>query len=330
MCHHRQHKEGILNASSNNQTAGEVRSSAPEADIAQAARTKLVHRCDFRLAGRLLNEDARAVTAVHETVAANLAALMDKYFGTAFAVSFDALNQRTVKDHVTEIASLGYVVPFSSGIATVEFSLNLVFPMVEFLLGGAGDGGHADRGLSEIEEAMMQDIVLLIIREVEAVWSIPGLKLQPGARIEARGIGEFLRPTEKVTALRFECRFANASGTFSLVLSTPLLEVLVQHLKANRGQEKSKTVTFPSRPFRERILNCDIEVTAELPQLKVRVKDLVSLEPGSVLKLRAPIQTPAMLTIGERSLFEATPVRSGPQRAAQLGRRADSNDWKRR
>lgn len=86
---------------------------------------------------------------------------------------------------------------------------------------------------------------------------------------------------------------------------------------------------FPAPPIRERILDCDMEVSAELPGLKVAVRDLIALQPGSVLKLRAPINTPGMLTAGGLGIFEAVPVRKGSQKAAQLGRRAPSPDWKR-
>ena len=83
-------------------------------------------------------------------------------------------------------------------------------------------------------------------------------------------------------------------------------------------------------PLRERILDCDVEVTAELPGLKVPVRDLIALQPGSVLKLHAPIRNPGMLTAGGHGLFEAAPVRIGSQRAAQLGQWVRSTDRERR
>jgi len=315
---------------SNNPVAQGTDSPAPAAVNAQMPATRSVRRCDFRLAGRLPNEDARAITALHETVATRLAAALEADFGTAFDVKFDALNQLSAKEHAAEIPPLSYIVPFASRMVMVEIDLNLVFPMIELLLGGAGKGENADRDLSEIEEGIMQDVASLIVRQAESVWSIAGPALQPSSRIRPATVLQLLRPSEKVTVLRFACRSANASGAFSLALSTALLDLLVKKLKVDREQEKTRMFSFPAPPLRERILDCDMEVCAELSELKVSVRDLVSLQPGSVLKLRAPIQTPTMLKLGDRALFEAVPVRSGPQRAAQLGRRSRSDDWKRR
>jgi flagellar motor switch protein FliM len=176
----------------------------------------------------------------------------------------------------------------------------------------------------------MRDIVLLLVREVEAAWAIPGVFTAPGTRLKPAMVLQSLRPSERATVLRFEMTIGSASGSFSLVLSTALCDLLVKKIKEERPQKKSRVWSFPAPPLRERILDCEMEVAAELPGLKVAVRDLVTLQPGSVLKLRAPIRTPGMLTAGGRGLFEAVPVRSGSQRAAQLCRPANTTDWNRR
>ncbi|MDQ2844721.1 MAG: FliM/FliN family flagellar motor switch protein, partial [Acidobacteriota bacterium] len=78
---------------------------------------------------------------------------------------------------------------------------------------------------------------------------------------------------------------------------------------------------FPVRSIRERVLDCDVEIEAGLPRMKVAVRDLVALQPGCLLKLRTPVRTPGMLTVGGLAIFEAVPVRNGSKKAAQVGRR---------
>jgi flagellar motor switch protein FliM len=97
--------------------------------------------------------------------------------------------------------------------------------------------------------------------------------------------------------------------------------LLLNQIKEDRPQKKSSVRFFPTPSIRERILDCDFTVTACLPTMKVAVRDLVALQPGSVLKLRAPVKSAGMLTIEGQETFEATPVRNGTQKAAQLGRK---------
>ena len=57
------------------------------------AKQRIVHSCNFRSAGRLSNEDARSLSALHETFALHLAATLDTYLGTAVEVKLETVDQ---------------------------------------------------------------------------------------------------------------------------------------------------------------------------------------------------------------------------------------------
>jgi flagellar motor switch protein FliM len=305
-------------------------SSKQSAAAKTSVKQRTVHPCNFRTAGRLSNEHARLLSALHETFALRLASTLDAYLGTGVEIRLETLDQLPIKDHIAAIPPLSYVVPFSSNTMIVELDNELVFPVIELLMGGTGSAVNAGRELSEIEEEIMQDVIALLARQAEAVWRVPNLSLVSGPRIKPTLMHHAFAPNEKVVVLRFGIELAGATGSFNLVFPTDFLNVLMAQIKQDQPQKQKRVWSFPTPPLRERILECDIEVSSELPSLKVAVRDLIALQPGSVLKLRAPIRIPGMLTAGGRGLFEAVPVRSGTQRAAQLGRRAPSTEWKRR
>jgi flagellar motor switch protein FliM len=132
---------------------------------------------------------------------------------------------------------------------------------------------------------------------------------------------------EKVTVASFEFEIGSVSGTLKLVYPTSFVAVQSKHLTAGEPQRKGKVRPISTISFRTRILDCEVTVAADLPSMKVQVKDLIALQPGSVLKLRAPVRVPGVLTVGGREIFEAVPVRNGTLKAAQLGRRAQVMDW---
>lgn len=292
-----------------------------------------VTNCNFRSAGRLSNENARSLTAVHETFAHHLGIALDTYLGTGVEVKLGALDQLPIKDHIAGIPSLTYIVPFSSstvpGTMIVECDINLVFPMVELLLGGTDVSTDGVKELSEIEEEIMQDVILLIVRQAENAWRIPHLSLIASRRVKSSVLHQYCPPNEKVTTVKFEIDLSGISGSFQLVFPTAFLNLLIQQAKLDQPQRTGGVRYFPRPSIRERILDCDVDVAAELPGLRVAVRDLLALQPGSVLKLRAPVRTPGMLTAGGQGIFEATPVRNGSQKAAQLGRRMSSSNWER-
>ena len=296
-------------------------------------RQRTVVPCDFRTAGRLSNENARALTAIHDTFARRLATALDAWLGTAVGVKQTSLTQLPIHEHIANLPAITYIVPFSfsniQSTVIVECDVNLAFPIIELLLGGKGSQGSEGRELSEIEEEIMQDVTSLIARQAEAAWRLSNGSLVAGRRIKSSLLQQYFQVNEKVTLVRFEVQLAAASGSFQLAFPGVFLNALIQQIREGEPNRKSSVRYFSRPSLRERILDCDIEVAAELPGLRVAVRDLVSLEEGSVLKLRAPVRAPGMLTAGGHGIFEAVPVRNGSQKAAQLGRRAASVNWER-
>ncbi len=294
---------------------------------------RVVTRCNFRSAGRLSNENARSLTSIHETFANHLANALDVYLGTGLELKVGTLDQLPIKEHIASIPSLTYIVPFTGstipGTMIVECDNNLVFPIIDLLLGGTGAAGDASRELSEIEEEIMQDVILLIVRHAENAWRMPNMSLTAGKRVKSSVLHQYCAPNEKLMCVRFEIDIAGTAGWFQLVFPTAFLNLLIQQIKQDQPQRARSVRYFPRPSIRERILDCDVEVATEIQGVRVAVKDLLALQPGSVLKLRAPVRTPGILTAGGQGIFEATPVRTGSQKAAQLGRRISSANWER-
>ncbi len=290
-----------------------------------ADKPRTIHACNFRSAGRLSNENARTLTAIHETFARQLASALDVYLGTALDVKLHALDQIPLKEHVAAIPPLSYIVPFSfstmPGAVVVECDIGLVFPIIEVLLGGTGTSENVPRELSEIEEEIMQDVTALIARQAELAWHMPNMTLIANHRIKSSLLHQYCPANEKVTLVQFQLEIAGRSGTFQLVFPTSFLNALLKQIKLEQPQHKGGLRYFPVRSVRERVMDCDIEIEAGLPNMKVAVKDLIALQPGCLLKLRTPVRKPGKLTVGGLDIFEATPVRNGSKKAAQVGSR---------
>jgi len=222
-------------------------------------------------------------------------------------------------------------VPFTLGAMQstmiLECDLDLVFPIVELLLGGTGTSMPGAREISEIEEEIMQDVAALIARQAEGAWRMPPMSLVANRRIKAALLQQYCPANDKVTIARFEMEIGGATGTFQLVFPTSFIALLIKQIKEDEPQKKTGLRYFPTASIRERILDCDVMVAAGVPRMKVAVRDLIALQPGCVLKLRAPVRNPGMLTAEGMEIFEAIPVRNGTQKAAQLVRRVQPTGW---
>jgi flagellar motor switch protein FliM len=305
--------------------------SGPASEKEKAAvRPRSVHPCNFRAAGRLSNENARALNAIHEAFARNLTEALSGYVGAELKVNLLTIEQASLKDHVAAIPSFSYITPFPldavSSILVLECAAELAFPIIDLLLGGTGELAAESRAFSEIEEEIMQDAMLLMARQAIAAWAVPGATVAASARVDPEILLEIC-PNERFTLVKFEIEIAGATGAFHLAFPASLAGVLIKRSTAGQPQKKGPLRFFPKAGIRERILDCDVLVAADLPSMKVPVRDLIALQPGYVLKLRAPVRTPGMLTVGGLEIFEAVPVRNGAQKAAQVGRRVQPASW---
>ena len=292
--------------------------------------SRAIYSCNFRSAGRLSNENARALNGIHETFARHLASALDAYLGTGLEVKVSGLDQLPIKEHIANTSPLTYIAPFTFGTAStmiVECDIDIVFPIIDLLMGGTGRSTHETRELSEIEEEIMQEVTTLIARQAEASWRMASMSLTANRRIKSSVMHQYGPANERVTLARFEVEIAGVTGSFRMVFPTTFLNLLIKRIKEDLPQKKGGLRYFPTPSIRQRILECDFEIAAELPTLKVAVRDLVSLQPGCVLKLRAPVRSSGMVTIEGMEVFEAAPVRTGTQKAAQLGRRTPPPTW---
>jgi flagellar motor switch protein FliM len=296
-----------------------------------AVETQSVQACNFRAAGRLSNESARALTTINETVARNLSGSLGDYVGTEIKVKLLTLDQIPVRDYVATVPEFSYIASFPlstvSSTLILQFDSDLIYPIIDLLLGGTGLPASGSRELSEIEDEIMQDLMLLIARQAGSAWGMPNSVFSASARIEPAGLQGMFPANEKVSLVKFEMEFAGNAGTFELIFPGSLVNALLKQSKEGQPQKKGALRFFPTASIRERILDCDVTVAADLPNMRVSVRDLIGLQPGCVLKLHAPVRTPGMLTVEGMEIFEAVPVRNGALKAAQVGRRVQPTSW---
>ncbi len=295
---------------------------AGTAKAANPSRKPLINPCNFRYAGRLSNENARTLTNLHEKFAAQVANALSVYLGASLQLRLLSLEQMAIHDYIGGTATDSYLVPCALNVMEssflMEMDATLVFPIIDLLLGGVGSGDAQARELTEIDEEIMESVALLIVKEVERAWRALSLSLTPSRCIRSPMISQIFPVNEKLVLLLFEMEVAGTPGHFKLVLPTSFVGFLLRHLKAAQSKKMSSLRHLTAPSWRERLLDCSFRVSADQPLMRVMVRDLVGLKPGTVLRMTGPVKSPGRLTVEDVDIFEAIPVRNGRLKAAQL------------
>jgi len=297
---------------------GRERQASNEPDGGQSAAP-----CDFRQAALLAKDQLEAIRSLHDTFARNLTGSLGQHLHGAFEIAVVSIEQILYSDFVQRIPDPSYVGSIAlhplEATAAVGLDLPLALPVVDMLLGGAGNPVAQVREVTEIEEEILGSVVQLICRELEATWQ-PILKLD--FRFEHRQrqaqIHRLMSPKERVLALSLEVRASENQGMLKLAFPTVAVNALMKELEA-QGSHRRQT-GGPPDPHRLRNLLERCRFHAELlsPTGAVSAGKLIHLKVGELLEFPVTVAEPSLFKVENQTLFLAHPVALGDRRAAEM------------
>jgi flagellar motor switch protein FliM len=308
---------------------------AAQGRVAEKPKPVAVERtltaCNFRQSARISKEQLRSVSQLHELFARNLTHSLGAYLRLAFEVNLVSAEQLNYGEFLQRIPEVTYLVSMTirpMGIsAAIEIDLPLAFPIIDVLLGGPGRAEATVREITEIEEQILESVVKIIGRELESTWH-PVLEVQFAfdSRLRQADISRLMPPSEKILSLSFEIRMPEARGMLNIALPAAVANALLRKLTAQASYRKQRGTNDSTSQMLKRLDHCIFPVQLVLPEQRVCVSRILSLEKGDILKLNYSLGENANLLVSGRELFYARPVRVGGRRAAQVDGRVQSLD----
>ena len=300
-----------------------VRAARGQKSEQAAVRGVTVKPCTFRDSGQLSPGQIQAANGLHESFARSLAQSLSAYLRVMVEATLASVEQLVYGEFLERVPAITYMgsfnVPELEASAAMQIDHSLVFPFVDILLGGPGRSESMSREVSEIEEQIVEGIARIVCRELAIAWMAFGKGLEFDKRQSPAQMQRFLPPTEKTLCLSFEIKASDARGMLNLLFPRSISNTLLRKLWPEGSEDKSKNSHSSARRLREKMRNCSFQVTLGLGDVVLPAKTLLGLTPGQVCNLGVPVRTPASLLIDRRSIFAASPVRLGKQRAAQIG-----------
>lgn len=291
-------------------------------DADEPQRRKVIKPCDYEQASQLTDDHMRAVTALHEAFVRRLSTSLGAYLRVGFDMKLVAAEKLKFEDYLSPISDLAYLaslrlLPIGTR-AALQVDLELVYPIVDLVLGGPGDPIEL-RGLTEIEEQIFETVVRLMARDLEATWApILELDIQFERRLHRAQAQGLMFPMESVLSLNFEIRLPAASGSLSLAFPAAVANALLRKLSISVSHSQPIPSVENQRRLRERLLGCEMAVDLSLPASPLPVRELISLEPGRIVTFPKRVRDPIQLSVAGKPEFLAFPVCEGARRAARI------------
>ena len=274
----------------------------------------------FSRAGKISNDQMRAISTVNDLFARNLMHSMSGWLRTPFRAKLVAGEQLPFSEFLERLSTLAYLCSVRleplGAVGLIEIDLSLAAPIVDVLLGGTGQAARP-RELTEIEESIMISVIEMVVQELTLAWQSVGLEFAIEKRETEAQAARTMTLGEKTLCVSFELKMPEAQGVLNICLPAVVLNAILRRLIAEGDRPRRRSKDAATR-MRELMAGARAGIALQLPVMRLRASEVAALEPGMVLRLPVPRHEHSELRVGGLQFARARPVRSGEHRGALL------------
>lgn len=180
-----------------------------------------------------------------------------------------------------------------TGILVIES--RLVFSLIEAFFGGNGSGSTKIEGrdFTPIEKKMIEKVVQMALANLMEAWEdVYPLKTE-FIRSESNPLVVNVVPGEELLiSVQFEIEFNKPLGTITLCVPISSFQAIRQKLSGGYRGEDFKVDQVWMSHLREQMERTQVELTVELGQTRLAVRDLMNLKIGDIIILDKDFRKP--------------------------------------
>jgi len=250
-----------------------------------------------------------------------LAGHLSMFLRTEFNLEMDDLNADLYVNFTQSVKTPSCVTLFKlqelNGVCLLDVNSHLSATVVDRILGGRGSTNPEERGLTDIEKALVEDFNQIILEEWCKQWE--GIMSLTPSIIGTESTGKFLQtsPTDAMMLiLTMEASFGDVSGPLRIAVPYYTLEPVLSRLLLAAVNDENKS----SRPPRWHDIYDDIpvSVSAEWDAFEVTLRDLSNLSVDDVIEMSPALLGDTKLRIEGRTCFIGEIGLEGEQVAFQV------------
>jgi len=313
---------------------------AAETAVRDAAiEDKRIKSFDFRFNKRLekfSNNQLQTLRTLHENFTRLLNNSLSVYLRTRVEASIVSIEQISYGDFIASIGIPSILSIFSMdplpGSGIVQVDLNLVFSIIDRLLGGPGWFPQKLRDLTDIERTLMQRFMARMLNSYRESWNY---LLTLSLKIEALDSNpQFIPriiPLDQIVAyVSMELKVGDMSGVMNFCLPYLVLQSISTQLTdfqwspslvAGRGVTEEDL-----QQLARNVERAEVDVEVELGKTMVSLRELVALQAGDVILFDKPTDAPLVARINERDKFHVYPGVHRDRISVQIADFIDNED----
>ncbi len=290
-----------------------------------------VESYDFRNPVFLSEHELRRLRLLHEDFIRYLSARLSLFLRMEFGLKMSKLNTLTYTKFCDALPNPTHLSLFKVeplvGVGILDINPRLALTIADRLLGGRGHSVKAERYLTEIEIALIEDVLILLLEEWCAQWKTEQ-ELRP-LLIGHENSGRFLQTSPKdaiVLALTLECNFGDCSEQMQIGVPYYTIEPVVKRMQVRRQKDAAVTSTVKRAEWQTAYNDISVPVRAEWQTIELPMREITSLRVGDVIELPSSLCRETHLLLNGEPKFIGTVGLDTDHVAIQITRKLQTEE----
>jgi flagellar motor switch protein FliM len=265
-----------------------------------------VKRYDFTNPIVLSEADLSKLRTKSEQFVYYLAGHLSMFLRTEFNLELEDLTADLYANFTHSVKTPSCITMFKlqelNGVCLLDVNSHLSATVVDRILGGRGSTNPEERGLTDIEKALVEDFNQIILEEWCKQWE-GSIQLNPSI-IGTESTGKFLQTSPAdamMLVLSMEASFGDVSGPMRIAVPYYTLEPVVSRLLATAVAKEEKQ-SLPPR-WHNVYDEIPVTVSAEWDAFELTLRDLSNLEVDDVIEMSPSLIEETKLRIENRTCF---------------------------
>lgn len=285
-----------------------------------------VESYDFRNPAFLSEVELRRLRLLHEDFIRYLSARLSLFLRMEFGLKMAKLTTLSYSKFTESLPSPTHLCLFKAeplvGVGILDINPRLALTIADRLLGGRGHSVKAERYLTEIEVALIEDIIIIILEEWCGQWKTEH-DLHP-VIIGHENNGRFLQTSPKdavVLALTLEVNFGDCSEQIQVGVPYYTIEPLVRAMQAKRQKDSAVSTIERTSAWHPSYDHITMPVRAEWEAFDLSLREITSLRVGDVIEMPAGLLNQTRVLLNGSPKFIGTVGLDSDRVAVQLTRK---------
>ena len=274
-------------------------------------KTLKVEAYDFRNPVFLTEAELRRLRLLHENFIRYLSARISLFLRMEFSLKMAKLTTLSYAKFTDGLPSPTHLCLFKTeplfGVSILDMNPRLALTLVDRMLGGRGHSVKVERYLTEIEIALLEDIIRIILEEWCSQWSAES-ELHPQI-IGHENNGRFLQTSAKdavMLALTMEVEFGDCSEQIQIGVPYYTIEPMVKSMQARRAQDSSPAQVASKATWKPVYEHIALPARAEWDAFELTLREVTHLRVGDVLEMPADIVDRTCISLAGTPKFIGT------------------------